>query len=176
MSADHPRVVPFRTGNERPIADGALYVQVEVVSRKVVPLLIIASLTSGCEPTRGVVAEKDQPDPVDLACVDRTLRKEFGSVERSDFTSDGTPITQFGYFQSNDGRGRATLEVGETGHGTSLRQAFTGAGSELPQEDFPPAFQAMDRAALALHAACGLHLRAMERRAVGQQVEALNGS
>lgn len=146
------------------------------MNHNVIPLLAIVSLTCGCEPIRGVVAEKDQADPVDLVCVQRALREEFGSVERSDFVSDGTPIAQFGYFQSSNGKGRATLEVGKKGHGTSLRHAFTGAGSELPQEDFPPAFQAMDRAALALKAACGLDLGRVERRAVGQYVDGLDDS
>jgi hypothetical protein len=146
------------------------------------PLLAIVSLACGCEPLRGVVAEKDQGNPVDLACVTQALQKEFGAVERRNYTSGGgsfpneTPVVQFSYFQSSDSRGQATLEVGKNGHGTRLKHSFTGAGSKLPQEDFPPAFKAMDRAASVLKAACGLDLGHMRPRSVGQQVDGLDGS
>ena len=142
-------------------------------------LFALAGLAAGCEPLRGVVSEKETSEPVDLACVDATLRKAFGKIERWDYASDGngfsngTKVAQFAYFHSVDGRGWATLEIGSAGSTTRIVHSFTAIGAKIPEQDFPLAFQMMDKAAAALQAICKLDLRDMSTKSVGQRVESL---
>ena len=147
--------------------------------RKLFFLLAFAVPLAGCEPLRGVVSEKESSQPVSVTCVDATLRKTFGEVQRWDYVSDGngfpngTKVAQLAYFQSESGRGWAALEIGKVGNATRLAHSFTGAGGEIPQEDFPPALRAMGRAKSALQASCNLNLSDMQLKSVGQHVEAL---
>lgn len=81
---------------------------------------------------------------------------------------------QFAYYRNRDHGGTATLQVGLVDNEMRIVHAFTGAGSELPQESFPPAIRAMRKAEHVLKAACGLDLAGMDLEAVGQSVEALD--
>lgn len=143
-------------------------------------ILIVAAIAlCGCEPTRGIVSEKDVSPFVNLECIDTTLRTAFEKMERWDYVDDGgtypkgTLVRQFAYYRSEDGRAAATLHVGLVGNEMRIRHSFTGGGSELPQEDFPPAMRAMRKVEQLLEATCGLDLSGMKLKAVGQSVEAL---
>ena len=143
--------------------------------------LVLASIAlAGCEPLRGVVSEGDFSSSADLDCIDQTLRGAFDQVERWDYRSDGgtfpggTQVAQFAYYSSADKAGWATLHVAAVDAGTRVEHRFTGIGSELPQEHFPPAFDAMRKASEAVRAACGIDLSGMQLRAVGQKVDALD--
>ena len=116
---------------------------------------------------------------VDTSCIDKTLRQAFGKVERWDYVADGnsfpngTSVAQFAYYNGNSA-GWVTLHVGRVNDKTHISHAFTGIGAELPQQSFPPAIRAMQKAGQVLKIACNLDLSGMELRAVGQSVEALN--
>lgn len=142
--------------------------------------LVFAGLTlSGCEPLRGVASEKEVATAVDTRCVDKTLRQAFGKIERWDYVADGTDfpkgtsVAQFAYY-NGDSAGWATLDVGRVKDKTRITHSFTGIGAELPQQSFPPAIRAMQKADQVLKAACSLDLSGMELKAVWQSVEALN--
>lgn len=144
-------------------------------------LLIIAVLMlGGCEPMRGVVSEKDVNSGVDLGCVDASLRRAFGKIERWDYTSDGgtfpkgTEVAQFAYYRTNDSAAWATLHIGEVAKHIRVEHSFTGAGPELPQDYFPPALRAMRKASDAVRTDCHLDLRNMRLKAVGQDVDVLD--
>ena len=145
-------------------------------------LILAAVALGGCEPKRGIVAEKAVSPFLfaNIVCVDTALRKAFGKVDRWDYVSDGgtyptgTKVLQYAYYRSKDGRGTATLHIGLVDNETLIKHAFTGAGSELSQESFPPAMRAMRKAGRVLDAACGLDLLGMELKAVGQSVDALD--
>jgi hypothetical protein len=144
-------------------------------------ILVLAEIAlGGCEPLRGVVSESDLHTPVDIGCVDRTLRKAFGKIERWDYVDDGgtfpkdTDVAQFAYYKTENGAGWATLDIGRVNDKTRITHSFTGIGAELPQQYFPPAIRAMEKAGRILRADCNLDLSGMELKAVGQSVDALN--
>lgn len=66
------------------------------------------------------------------------------------------------------------MHIGLVDNEMRIEHAFTGAGSELPQQSFPPAMRAMRKAGRVLDAACGLDLSGMELKAVGQSVDTLD--
>jgi len=146
-----------------------------------IALVGIAILLSGCEPERGIRADRDFTDAVSVDCIDRALVETFGEIERWDYVSDGqffpegTSVAQFAYFNLPDRDGWATIKVGSTEHGTRIVHDFTGIGAELPQAAFPPALEAMERASAALERSCEIRLDGMEMREVGQNVEAIGG-
>src|SRR4051812_37343449 len=140
-------------------------------------ILALAAITlCGCEPPRGVVSERDLSTPVDIGCVDRTLRKAFGKIERWDYVDDGssfpkgTNVDQFAYYKTEHGAGWVTLDIGRVNDKTRVTHSFTGMGGELPQQSFPPAIRAMEKAGRVLRADCNLDLSGMELKAVGQSV------
>ena len=139
-----------------------------------------ALFLTGCEPLRGIVSEKDIQTPLDISCVGEALSRTFGEIERWDYDSDGsnfpqyTRVAQFGYYHSEDFAGWAKLEIGKVGREFRIVHSFTGIGSELPQNSFPPAMAAMQKARQVLRSECGVDLSDMELRAVGQTVDALN--
>lgn len=143
-------------------------------------ILLCIPLLAGCEPERGIRASRDFGSQVDVTCVDKSLRKTFGSVQRWDYISDGgtfpkgTAVAQIAYQKWDDGVGWATLHIGSVGEGVRISHEFTGMGAELPQVSFPPALRAMEKASAALRSACGLNLSALEWREIGQDVEALD--
>nr|GLK22123.1 hypothetical protein GCM10017606_29510 [Microbacterium terregens] len=143
-------------------------------------ILISMTLLAGCEPERGIRASRDFGSQVDVACVDQSLRKTFGSVERWDYVSDGgtfpkgTAVAQFAYHKWDDGVGWATLHIASVGKGVRISHEFTGVGAELPEVSFPPALRAMERASVALRSACGLNLSGAKSREIGQDVKALD--
>jgi hypothetical protein len=149
------------------------------VSRNELALALAAVTLCGCEPLRGVVSEKDSGAAVDIKCVDRTLRRAFGKVERWDYIDDGSTfliganVAQFAYY-NGDGAGWATLQVGPVRGGTRVAHSFTGVGAELPQQSFPPAIRAMHKAEKLLGTACSLDLSGLKLKAVGQDVDALD--
>lgn len=148
--------------------------------RLLVILPAAAILVSGCEPERGMRGNRDFDVPVNVGCIDKALRAEFGSIERWDYVSDGfefpdqTNVAQLAYYQSPDQSGWATLKIGRIGAETRVVHDFTGIGSELPQKIFPPAMDAMDRANAAVQKACGLSIGGLKMREIGQDIEALN--
>ena len=154
-------------------------IRVTMHRRHTVTLVFVATLLCGCEPLRGVVSEKDIPANVDLACVDATLRRTFGTIERWDYVDDGftypkgAKVAQFAYYNTKDGAGWATLHIGRVDGQTRIAHQFTGSGAELPQRSFPPALWAMEIARQALQASCNIDLSGMNLVAVGQNVEAL---
>jgi hypothetical protein len=151
-----------------------------LMSRAPYVLLYLPLLLGGCEPERGIRSNRDYSSPVDVNCVDRTLRDTFGKVERWDYTSDGgnfpkgTQVVQIAYYQRPDGDGWATLEIGPVDGETRISHAFSGIGAELPQDAFPPAIAAMNKASDAVRNACRLDLSGMEMHEIGQDVDALN--
>ena len=150
------------------------------MSRTPYILLFLALLLAGCEPERGIKSSRDFASPVDVACLDRTLRHTFGMVERWDYVSDGgtfpngTAVVQIAYYKWGDGVGWSTLHIGSVGEATRVLHEFTGIGPELPQASFPPALEAMAKASSTLQTACGLDLSGMQWRETGQQVRALD--
>ena len=141
---------------------------------------VLAALTlCGCEPLRGIVSEKDVGTAVDTDCVDKTLRQSFGSIERWDYVADGdtfpegTRVAQFAYY-NGESAGWATLHIGRVKDKTRITHSFTGIGAELPQQVFPPALLAMQKAGRVLRMTCNLDLSGMKLKAVGQSVEALD--
>ncbi len=108
------------------------------------------------------------------------MRRAFGKIERWDYVSDGndfpngTAVAQYAYHQSGDGRAWVTLRIGAVKSQTRIVHEFTGAGSELPQSLFPPAFRAMERASVVLWSSCRIDLSASRWKAVGQDVQILN--
>lgn len=149
------------------------------MTRNALALALAAFALCGCEPLRGVVSEKDVGTTVDTRCIDMTLRQAFGKVERWDYVADGnvfpngTSVAQFAYHNGNSA-GWVTLDVGSVNGKTRVSHSFTGIGAELPQQSFPPAFRAMQKAGQVLKTACNLDLFGMKFKAVGQSVEALN--
>ena len=147
-----------------------------------IPLLLSLAALCGCEPERGIEAKKDVSpfNFAKLGCVDAEFRKAFDTMERWDYVSDGgsypdgAQVFQFAYYRSQDHEGTATLQVGLVDNKMRIIHSFTGMGSELPQESFPPAIKAMRKAEHVLKAACGLDLAGMDLEAVGQRVGALN--
>lgn len=143
-------------------------------------LLCLLLLLGGCEPERGMKANRDIISRVDVGCVDRALRQSFGEVERWDYVSDGgtfpkgTAVAQLAYYNSEDGQGWATLHIASVKNKTRISHEFTGIGTELPQSSFPPAMKAMSHANAVLEKACGLHLSGMEWQEIGQDIEALH--
>ncbi|WP_324696652.1 hypothetical protein [Novosphingobium sp. RL4] len=144
-------------------------------------LLFVSILAlGGCEPLRGVVSEKDVNSRVDLGCVDLSLRYTFGVIERWDYTSDGgifpkgTEVAQFAYYKSNDGAGWARLDLGEVEKHLRVEHSFTGIGAALPQDYFPPALSAMQKASDAVRTDCHLDLGNMKLKAVGQDIDVLD--
>ena len=141
---------------------------------------IAATLLSGCEPERGMRGHRDFDVPVDVGCIDSALRSEFGQIERWDYVSDGfefpdrTQVAQLAYYQSSDQLGWATLKIGRIGAETRIVHDFTGAGAELPQDIFPPAVDAMNRANAVIEKACGLSIGGLQMREIGQDIDALN--
>ena len=107
-------------------------------------------------------------------CVRRSAK-----IERWDYVDDGstfpkgTDVAQFAYYKTGDSAGWVTLDIGRVNDMTRITHAFTGIGAELPQQSLPPAMRAMQNAARALKASCGLDLSGMKLDAVGQRVEAL---
>ena len=144
-----------------------------------ISLIGVAVLLSGCEPERGIRADRDFANPVSVDCIDRALVETFGEIERWDYVSnggffpDGTSVAQFAYFSLPEQEGWATIKVGATEHGTRIVHDFTGIGSELPQTAFPPALEAMARASSAIEGACKVSLDGMKMREIGQNVEAI---
>ncbi len=126
------------------------------------------------------MSERDLHTPADIGCVDKTLRKAFGKIERWDYVDDGstfpkgTNVAQFAYYKTENSAGWATLDIGRVNDKTRVTHSFTGIGAELPQQSFPPAIRAMEKAGRVLKADCNLDLSGMELKAVGQSVEALN--
>ncbi|MFW2830692.1 hypothetical protein [Sphingomonas sp. ID0503] len=149
------------------------------MTRTALALALLAFALCGCEPLRGVVSQKDVGTAVDTKCIDKTLRQAFGKVERWDYVADGntfpngTSVAQFAYYNWNSA-GWVTLDVGRVNGKTRVSHSFTGIGPELPQQSFPPAIRAMQKAGEVLRMACNLDLSSMKLRAVGQSVEALN--
>lgn len=125
------------------------------------------------------MSEKDLRATVDIGCIDTNLRKAFGKIERWDYVDDGnnfpkgTHVAQFAYYKTEDSGGWATLDIGRVDDKTRVTHSFTGIGAELPQQSFPPALRAMQKASQALKTACNLDLSGMELKAVGQSVQAL---
>ncbi len=138
-----------------------------------------AVLLSGCEPERGIRADRDFANPVSIDCINRALIETFGEIQRWDYVSEGqlfpegTSVAQFAYFSLPRQEGWATIKVGATERGTRIVHDFTGIGSELPQAAFPPALEAMELASQALEGACEVSLDGMELREIGQNVEAI---
>lgn len=143
-------------------------------------ILLCLPLLAGCEPERGIRASRDFASQIDVGCVDQTLRKTFGSVERWDYVSDGgafpkgTAVAQIAYQKWDDGAGWITIHVGRVSGGSRVSHEFTGIGAKLPQASFPPALRAMEKASAALRSDCGIDLSALNWRKIGQDVEALD--
>ena len=143
-------------------------------------MVIALLLFAGCEPLRGISAQRDYRSSIDISCVDRALRDTFGKVERWDYVSDGNTfpkdadVAQFAYYHSSDQTGWATINIGSLEQGTRITHEFTGIGAKLPQASFPPALRAMNRTNQNLYKECGIDLSGMKLRQIGQEVDALN--
>jgi len=140
----------------------------------------IVLMLSGCEPERGIRADRDFSTAVSVDCINHALVETFGKIERWDYVSDGhlfpkgTEVAQFAYYSLPDGAGWATIKVGFTEQGTRVVHDFTRIGTELPQSVFPPALKAIGRANRAVEQSCQVDLDDMEMREIGQNVEALH--
>ncbi|MDZ4137994.1 MAG: hypothetical protein U1D66_03830 [Erythrobacter sp.] len=148
--------------------------------RRSLYIMICLPLLAGCEPERGIRASRDFASKIDVTCVDQTLRKTFGSVERWDYVSDGgtfpkgTAVAQLAYEKWDEGEGWMTIHIGQVGERYRISHEFTGFGAELPQASFPAALLAMDKASAALQSGCRINLSALRWREIGQDVDALN--
>jgi len=133
-------------------------------------------------PVRGINGLRDFSMDIDNACVERTLKHEFGEGIMSDYATsigagnfpDGTVEFNVSYYNTPDGRGWASLDIGHLNSGTRVLTSFEGQGSKLPQDDFRLALRAMHQAHVALHSACGFDLSDVKMREVGQHVDVLH--
>ncbi|MEP7315895.1 MAG: hypothetical protein ABI667_04285 [Sphingomicrobium sp.] len=129
-------------------------------------------------PERGIMANADLPIEVDTDCVERSLRKRFPDLTvyngHAGEVPEGRFQSIFDYYGSRDGRGRAVLTFIDLQDRMRTEHFFIGHYEEIPQEDFPPALQAMKRASDALHDDCDIDLSALKFREVGQRVAALH--
>ena len=179
----HPRPdVCFRP-NADIVAAGLVIYPEHMLGRfaLVATVVVTLPLLVACEPERGVRATRDFAHEADVACIESALQKHFPDVSRNDYSNLGhgtfrtdTPVTQFTYHRSGDGRGVSWVEVGDMEEGTRIALSFTGIGMELPQEDFPEALAKMRQANAALATECRLDLGSAELKEIGQQVDALN--
>jgi hypothetical protein len=129
-------------------------------------------------PERGIMAEADLPISVDTDCVERALRKQFPNLNTYAGWAGDVPDGKFqsilDYYSSADGKGRATLTFIDLGSSTKVEHLFLGHGYKLPQQDFPPAMQAMERASDSLRSDCNVDLSVLKFREIGQRVDALH--
>ena len=129
-------------------------------------------------PERGIMAKADLSIVVDTDCVEKSLRRRFPDLNVSDGHAGEVPEGRFqsifDYYGSADGRGRAVLTFIDLQGRTRTEHFFIGHYEKLPQEDFPPALQAMKMASDVLRDDCNVDLSALKFREVGQRVAALH--
>lgn len=129
-------------------------------------------------PERGIEGTQLFSTPVDVECIDRTLRQHFGDIYRfvgsAGSLPEGVEEDTFNYYNSPSSDAWVLLGVAELPEGTRVTQMFIGHGHKLPQSEFPPAIAAMRSATEAMRVACRVDLTHMRMKEIGQRVDAIH--